>query len=77
MINLCIQFPVIYQGETRIRDDQRQKLFEAIGWLNTFLEGHEYVAGTQNPSVADISLFNSVASIVVSQSFDICRQSKF
>lgn len=60
------QFPVIYQGETRIKDDQRQKLFEAIDWLNTFLEGHEYVAGTQNPSIADISLFNSVANIVVS-----------
>lgn len=64
------QFPIIYQGETRIKDDQRQKLFEAIEWLNTSLEDHEYVADTQNPTVADISLFNSVANIVVSQSFN-------
>lgn len=32
--------------------------------MNTFLEGHKYVAATENPSVADISLFNSVANIV-------------
>lgn len=56
----------MYLGETKIYDEHRQKLFEAFGWLNTFLVGYKYVARTDFPTLADFSLFNSVASIVVS-----------
>lgn len=66
MLLLSPQIPIFYRYATKIQDEDRQKLFEAIGWLNTYLDGHKYVAGTDFPTLADISLFNSVANIVVS-----------
>lgn len=50
---------------TKIQDEDRQKLFEAVDWVNTFLEGHKYIAGTDFPTLADISLFNYVANFSV------------
>lgn len=60
------QLPILYGGQTKIADDSRQKLFEAVGYLNTFLEGKSYVAGSEQPTIADLSIFASVANIVVS-----------
>ena len=56
----------MYAGQTKIADDSRQKLFEAVGLLNTFLEGKSYVTGSEQPTIADLSIFASVANIVVS-----------
>ncbi|XP_037026637.1 glutathione S-transferase 1-1-like [Bradysia coprophila] len=59
-----VTLPAFYQGQTTISDDARQKLFEAIGFLNTYLEGKKYVSGSAEPTIADFSLFSSVANIV-------------
>jgi len=59
----AICWPVLFTGETKITDEKREKLYEALGWLNTFLEGNKYVAGGTDWSLADLSLLASVATI--------------
>lgn len=56
----------MYSGQTTISEESRQKLFEAIELLNTFLEGKTFVAGSNQPTIADLSIFSSVANIIVS-----------
>lgn len=45
-------------------DELKQPLEEALGFLDVFLDGHDYVAG-DNLTVADCCLAASVSSIVV------------
>lgn len=59
------QFPIVYQGEDQILDETKQPLEEALGFLDVFLEGHDFVAGDKL-TVADCSLVASVSSIMVS-----------
>jgi len=48
------------------RDEEKlKKLEEALGFLNTFLEGSKYAAG-DNITIADHSLLASVSTIEVS-----------
>lgn len=56
----------MYFGETKIQDEHRQKVFEALSWLNTLLEGHKYLAETEHATLADMSLLPSVANFSVS-----------
>lgn len=58
------QFPIIYLGETTIPDDKRKAMFEAFGWLNGFLDGNDYVAGS-TVTVADLFAVSSMLSIAV------------
>ncbi|CRL07090.1 CLUMA_CG020093, isoform A [Clunio marinus] len=47
-------------------DPQDLKRFEkALGVLNTFLEGNNYVAGTKTFTIADISLYSSLKCVTV------------
>lgn len=41
--------------------DNFKKMEDAVGFLNTFLEGHKYVAG-DNLTVADISLVATIST---------------
>lgn len=41
------------------------KFEESVGFLNTFLEGHEYVAGTKKISIADIAVFATVSTVEI------------
>lgn len=47
-----------------ILDEHKTALEEALGFLDVFLEGNDFVAGN-NLTVADCSLVASVSSIVV------------
>lgn len=51
-------------GETKISNEKRETLFEALGWLNGFLEGQDYVAGN-NLTLADLSTLTTISSFVV------------
>lgn len=51
-------------GETKIADDKRKQLNEALEWVNTFLEGNQYVAGGDSATLADLSTLVSVTTIV-------------
>lgn len=62
----------MFIGETKITDEKREKLYEALGWLNTFLEGNKYVAGGDGWTLADLSLLASVATIEVSGFLTAC-----
>lgn len=59
------QFPALFLGETKISDEKREKLNEALEWVNLFLEGNQYVAGGDSPTLADLSILVSVTTIVV------------
>jgi glutathione S-transferase len=56
------QKPILFKGKTVIDDADRDNMSEAYQFLNTFLEGKQWVAG-DFISVADYSLISSVSSI--------------
>lgn len=60
------QRPALYDGVTKINDKDRQSLLEAIGFLDTYLKGNKYVTGSEQPTLADLSLLASISSFVVS-----------
>ncbi|KAK4313289.1 hypothetical protein Pmani_015346 [Petrolisthes manimaculis] len=45
-------FPVIFRGEKTFDEEKLKKLHEALGWLNTFLSGHDFAVGN-NITIAD------------------------
>lgn len=53
------------QGETKVPDDKRQALYEALGFLEEFLGMGKYAAGDEL-TIADIALVASIASFYVS-----------
>jgi glutathione S-transferase len=55
----------MFLGETKIPDDKRKQLMEALEFLNTFLEGKKWFCG-DNVTIADLSLLASFANVVVS-----------
>lgn len=59
---------MIYGNETKIADVKRKALFEAIGWLNGFLNGQTYVAGGNSVSIADFFILASMAQLIVIKS---------
>ncbi|XP_057660257.1 glutathione S-transferase 1-like [Diorhabda carinulata] len=62
----CIRqicYPILYMGEDQIYDEYKLPLEEALGFLDVFLEGNEFVAG-KHLTIADCSLVASVSSIV-------------
>ncbi|XP_018568551.1 glutathione S-transferase 1 [Anoplophora glabripennis] len=58
----AICFPVLFLGEDQIYDEHKAPLEEALGFLDVFLEGNEFVTGNKL-TVADCSLVASTSSI--------------
>lgn len=58
------KFPAFFLGETKISDEKRNKIYEAFGYLEKFLEGRKWLCG-DNLTVADLQILSSVSSIVV------------
>ncbi|KAI7815277.1 glutathione S-transferase [Rhyzopertha dominica] len=58
----AICFPVLFLGEIEIPDELKGPLDEALGFLDVFLEGNDFVCGNKL-TVADCSLVASVSSI--------------
>lgn len=58
------QLPMLFRGE-EYNEDNAAKLNEALGWLNTFLDGRAFVAG-DNLTIADISIIVTITNIDVS-----------
>lgn len=54
---------MLFKGEP-YNEDNAAKLDEALGWLNTFLEGRAFVAG-DNLTVADITIVVTISNIDV------------
>ncbi|GFG40505.1 hypothetical protein Cfor_06517 [Coptotermes formosanus] len=58
---ICV--PVLYHGKTEIDENQKAGLHEALSYLDIFLEGSPWVAGS-NMTIADCSCVASVSTIV-------------
>ncbi|XP_071514833.1 glutathione S-transferase 1-like isoform X2 [Panulirus ornatus] len=54
-------YPVMFRNQDRPDPEKLDKLHEALGWLNSFLDGHDWVVG-ENITVADHVLVASVAT---------------
>uniref|UniRef100_W6MEZ5 Glutathione-S-transferase-like-1 protein n=1 Tax=Coenobita clypeatus TaxID=474045 RepID=W6MEZ5_9EUCA len=54
-------FPVLFRGEKSFNPEKLEKLHEALGWLNTWLAGHDFAVGN-NITVADHSLSATVST---------------
>lgn len=55
---------MLFLGEIEVRDEDKTALDEALGFLDVFLEGNDFVAGNKL-TIADCSLVASVSTIVV------------
>lgn len=56
---------MLYLGEIEIPDEFRAPVDEALGFLDVFLEGNDFVTGN-TITIADYALAASVSSIAVS-----------
>ncbi|XP_022920770.1 glutathione S-transferase 1-like [Onthophagus taurus] len=59
----AICFPILFLGEIEVPDELKTTLDEAIGFLDVFLDGNNFVAGN-SLTIADIALVASLSSIV-------------
>lgn len=59
--------PALYKGQTNITDESREQLFKTIELLNTFLAGKKFLIGSEHATLADLSVFSSIANVVVSE----------
>ena len=55
-----LQYPV-FRGEETPDPEKLTKVHEALGWLNSWLEGKKYVTG-ENVTVADHSLVATIST---------------
>ncbi|CAG9860483.1 unnamed protein product [Phyllotreta striolata] len=58
-----ICFPVLFLGQDEVFDEHRAQLEEALGFLDVFLEGNDFVTG-KNLTIADCCLAASISTIV-------------
>lgn len=56
--------PLMRQGATSIPQDKKDAILEALGTLNGYLDGQDWVAG-ENTTVADLCLLATVSSLEV------------
>lgn len=65
-------YPQIF-GQKLPADPARLRSMEqALGFLNTFLEGEQFVAGGEKPTIADFSILASIATFEVA-GYDLAR----
>jgi len=57
-----IAYPVLFQGEDQVYEEHKTALDEALGFLDVFLEGNNFVAGDKL-TIADCCLAATVSSI--------------
>lgn len=68
VINCIIfQLPILFHDE-EYNEEKAAKLDEALGWLNTFLDGRAFVAG-DDLTIADISIIVTITNLDVSSSW--------
>lgn len=61
------QRPALYSGITKIADKDRQDLFDAVDYVDkNFFKGNQFIAGTEQPTLGDLSILASIATFVVS-----------
>ncbi|CAH2085413.1 unnamed protein product [Euphydryas editha] len=56
-----LYMPILFKSEA-YSDEAAEKLNEALGWLNSMLEGHAFVAG-DNLTIADISIVVTLTNL--------------
>ncbi|XP_055713027.1 glutathione S-transferase 1-1-like [Phlebotomus papatasi] len=57
-----IAYPIFLGEATTIPDDKKQKVYQILGNLNSFLEGQKYAAGDEL-TIADLALLATITSI--------------
>ncbi|XP_075222371.1 glutathione S-transferase 1-like [Lycorma delicatula] len=69
-----ICFPVLFLGETLVSEEKKLSLEEALGWVDTFLTGRPWLAGTEM-TIADCACAASISSIIA-VGYDISKHKK-
>lgn len=64
MYTFLFQFPILFLGETEIKQNLKDDLNNSLSFLETFLSGSKWVAG-DNYTIADTAIYASVSSILV------------
>lgn len=68
------QFPILFLGETEIKQNLKDDLNTTLGFLEEFLSGNKWVAG-DSVTIADTSIYSSLSSILVSGFFIVILKS--
>ncbi|KAJ2947660.1 hypothetical protein O0L34_g17464 [Tuta absoluta] len=58
---LALYLPILFRGE-EYNEEAAGKLTEALGWLNTMLDGRAFVAG-ESLTIADISIIITITNL--------------
>lgn len=64
------QRPVLFANATKIPDKDRQALFDALDHVNkNYFKDNQFIAETDQPTLADLAILATIASFVVSTCF--------
>jgi len=59
----CV-YPLVFQGLDKLEAEKVTKLEEVLGWVNGWVEGTGFVAGTDHLTLADISIAATLETIL-------------
>jgi glutathione S-transferase len=55
--------PILNLGETVVTQDQKENIAGSLSDMEGFLEGQEWFSGTENVSIADLSILPTFSTI--------------
>lgn len=63
--HVIFQFSALFLGETKVSEEKKSAVNEALAWLERFLHGRKWLAG-DSCTIADVSTYATVSSLAVS-----------
>lgn len=59
----CV-YPLVFQGVAKLEEEKVKKFEEVLGWVNGWVEGDKFVAGTDHVTLADVSMGATLETIL-------------